>query len=354
MRHINLESVETGQVLGKSIYTNDGRPLLLSGVSLTPGMINKLTRIGVTMIYIIDKQFEDVKIEDVVSDETRRMAIVGVADVMQSVQKGKDFDNKAITQTVKNIIEEILRNKDILLQLSDVRTNDNYVFIHSINVCIMATVIGSNMSLNSTQLKDLAMGALLHDIGKVLQAHTDEAAEEMGKPEEQHTWIGYNLLRKKHEFNLATAHVALQHHEHVDGTGKPRGIGADQIHLFAKIVAVANYYDQLISDFLPGPTYPPYEASEHLMGLAGVKFDHQVVIQFLRSIALYPTGTSVKLSTGDVGVVVGQHKGLPSRPVIRIFKKDRYQSSQDHNDHEVVEIDLSKETTVFINNTLDS
>jgi HD-GYP domain-containing protein (c-di-GMP phosphodiesterase class II) len=175
-------------------------------------------------------------------------------------------------------------------------------------------------------------------------------------PEESkdHTWVGFNLLRKKHEFSLATAHIALQHHEHVDGTGIPRGLTGNQIHLYAKIVGIANLYDNLISEFLPGTTYLPYEANEQIMGLSGKKFDHDIVIKFLRSIALYPTGTSVKLSTGHVGVVVGQHKGLPARPIVRVIKKLSRQEGFVSEETEVKEIDLAKETTVFIKDVLKS
>lgn len=353
MRHVHLDFVDGGQVLGKSIYSQDGRTLLQSGVLLTPSMLNTLRRIGVTMIYIQDKEFEDVKTEDVVSDETRREAIVSVSDIKQSVQEGKDFDSKSVGKSITSIIDDILRNKDILLSLTDIRTSDNHMFIHSLNVCIMSTIIGVNMGFNSTQLKELAMGALMHDIGKAVKDDSIYRKPLPGESED-HTWVGFNLLRKKHEFTLATAHIALQHHEHVDGTGTPRGITGDQIHLYGKIVGVANYYDNLISEFLPGETCLPYEANEHIMGLVGKYFDHDIVIRFLRSIALYPTGTSVKLSNGHIGVVVGQHKGLPSRPIIRVIKKLSRQEGLVYDETEVKEIDLAKETTVFIKDVLKS
>jgi len=357
MRMIGIESVEPGQILGKSIYTSEGRSLLQSGVSLTPSMINTLHRLGVTVVYISEKEFEDVKLEDVVSDETRRMAIKSISDSMQKIQKGKDFDSKSISQAVGSIIDEILRNKNILLQLSDIRTKDNALFIHSINVCIISSIIGAKLNLSTPNLKELAIGAILHDIGKtVVEESESKTVIPKGKTnnhENDHTWLGFNLLRKKHELSLATAHIALQHHEKIDGSGSPRGIGGDEIHLFAKIVGLANYYDHLISE-IDGEGMAPYEASEYIMGLANVHFDHEVVRQFLRSIALYPTGTSVKLSTGDVGVVVGQHMGLPSRPIIRVIKlgEENRGSRFASQDHEVQEIDLAKNTTIFIKNVI--
>lgn len=352
MRHINIESINGGQILGKSIYSQDGRTLLQSGVLLTPVMINTLRRIGVTMIFINDKQFQDVKLEDVVSDETRREAIVNVSEIKQSVQEGKDFDVKSVSQTITNIIDEILRNKDILLSLTDIRTKDNHSFIHALNVCIMSTIIGINMGYNQSQLKELALGALLHDIGKAVKENSLLKKALSEEESEDHTWIGFNILRKKHELSLATAHIALQHHERVDGSGTPRGIMNSQIHVYGKIVAIANYYDNLISEFLPGPTYLPFEANEYVMGLAEKHFDLDIVVKFLRSIALYPSGTSVKLSTGHIGVVVGQHKGLPARPIVRMIKKLNRENDFNDNETEVKEIDLAKETTIFIKDVL--
>ncbi|WP_025028987.1 HD-GYP domain-containing protein [Caldalkalibacillus mannanilyticus] len=355
MRLISIESIEPGQILGKSIYTSEGRSLLQSGVSLTPSMINTLRRLGVTMIYISEKEFEDVKLEDVVSDETRRTALKNISEVMQKAQSGKDFDSKSIQQTTGAIVDEILRNKHVLLHLSDVKTKDNFLFIHSINVCIMSVLIGANMNLSATHLKELAIGALLHDLGKTVSNNTENnTAKKATNENGEHTWTGFNLLRKKHEISLASAHVALQHHEYINGTGSPRGLEGEQIHLFAKIVAVANYFDHLISDVPDGSAMPPFEASEYIMGFTNIQFDHEVVIQFLRSIALYPTGSSVKLSTGDIGVVVGQHKGLPSRPIVRVIKKENSKKERKYayHDHEVIEIDLAKDTTIFITSTL--
>ncbi|MCF6094303.1 HD domain-containing protein [Microaerobacter geothermalis] len=338
MRYIHLDNTEPGQILGKSIYTSEGRTLLNSGVQLTVGMINKLRRVGVSMLYILDDRFDDLVMEDVVAEETRREALKNISEAVHCVQSGKDFDTKEITNSVKNIIDEILRNKNVLLNLTDVRTQDNQLFVHCLNVGIMATIIGVNMGFNQNQLQDLAIGAFLHDIGKLVKDNSLQ---------EDHTWKGFNLLRKKHEFSILSAHVALQHHENVDGSGTPRGIDGEEIHQFAKITSVANYYDNLISPFSGERPYLPHEATERIMALANKMFDHDIVIQFLRSIAIYPTGVSVKLSSGEIGVVVGQHRGLPARPIVRIIGQT---DEADYN--EVKEIDLAKATTLFIKQVL--
>ncbi|WP_409343041.1 HD-GYP domain-containing protein [Paenibacillus sp. MBLB4367] len=342
MRYISLDSVETGQFLGRTIFSSNGAVLLAEGVQLTVYMITTLRRIGVTMIYIKDEHFADVEIEDVVSEENKRAVMQKINETMQTVRSGKDFQTRGVSISIDRLLEDVLQNKEVLVQLSDIRTKDNEMYLHGLNVCTIATLIGINMGLNQSQLKELAIGALLHDIGKVEMITDDESKD----PKLHHTWRGFELLKSKREFSLLSAHVAFQHHERPDGQGIPRKLDKDQIHQYAKIVSCANRFDNLLFDPETGKRMLPHEACERMMALSGMELDHEVLVHFMRIISVYPTGTSVRLSTRETGVVVGQHRGLPGRPVVRVVKKD------DDNNLEVKEIDLAKHTTVFIEGVL--
>jgi putative nucleotidyltransferase with HDIG domain len=352
MRYVSLDQVEPGDILARSIYTSDGLTLLQAGMQLTVGMIHKLRRFGVTMLSIQDPHFQDVKTEDVVTESTRKEAIRNLSVAIQCVQTGKGVDLRGIQKAVNNIVDETLRNRRVLLNLGEIRTNDNALFIHSLNVCMMATVMGVGLGYNNTQLKELAIGALLHDIGKVVK-DADPSPYIPNSDQNHHTWLGFNLLRKKHEMSIVSAHIALQHHEWVDGSGVPRGLTGPDIHEFAKIVAICNYYDNLISPFSAEETCHPYEACEKIMALAEKRFDHKMVIHFLRSIAIYPTGSSLKLSTGEVGVVIEQNRGLPSRPVVRVIRKERQRHQRMDEEHDIRDVDLSEEPTIFITGVLE-
>jgi HD-GYP domain-containing protein (c-di-GMP phosphodiesterase class II) len=159
-----------------------------------------------------------------------------------------------------------------------------------------------------------------------------------------HTWRGFEILKK--DFSLMSAHVALQHHEQPNGHGVPRGLTSDQIHLFAKIVSAANIYDNLLYNEETGKRMMPHEACEQMMAMSGTKLDREVLIHFTRTVSSYPTGISVRLSTRETGVVVGQHRGLPGRPVVRVVKRE------DEHNLEIKEVDLAKATTVFIERVL--
>ncbi|MEB3102252.1 HD-GYP domain-containing protein [Ferviditalea candida] len=338
MRFVHVDSVEPGDRLGRTIYTGGGTVLLADNVQLTVYMINTLKRIGVTMVYIKDEHFDDVEIEDVVSEETKRMVINKMSEMFESLRSGKEFNTRHVSVSVDRLLDEIMINKHVLAQLSDIRTEDNQQYLHALNVCIMSVLIGINVGLNQLQLKDLAIGALLHDIGKV-----GIEGEETGR--NHHTWRGFEIIKAKREISLLAAHIALQHHEALNGQGIPRGLDANNIHLYAKIVAVANTFDNLISDFTEGKAMQPHVACEHVSALAGTKLDHDLVLHFLKTVSAYPTGTSVRLSTRETGVVVNQHRGLPGRPVVRVVKQE---------DEELVikELDLAKNPTVFIESVI--
>lgn len=353
MKYVNVEQVEPGDVLARSIYTSEGLTLLHAGVQLTVGMINKLRRFGVTMLSIKDPLLDEAKEEEVVTETTRKDAIRNLSVAIQCVQSGKHMDVRGIHKSVNSIIEETLRNRRVLLNLGEIRTTDNAMYIHALNVCMMATVMGVGLGYNAPQLKELSTGALLHDIGK-LGADSNAPAYKANSMESHHTWRGFHLLRKKHEMSIVSAHIPLQHHEWVDGSGIPRGLVGDEIHDFAKIVAICNYYDNLISPFSEEKeTLAPYVACEKIMGLAEKRFDHKMVIHFLRSIALYPTGTSLRLSTGEIGVVIDQNRGLPARPVVRVIRREQSGSRRMAEEHDFRDIDLGEETTVFITGVME-
>ncbi|MCI3927251.1 HD domain-containing protein [Paenibacillus sp. TRM 82003] len=337
MRYVPIDALEPGQFLGRTIFSSNGAVLLSEGVQLTVFMINTLNRIGVTYVYVKDEHFSDVEFAEVVSEETKRAVIRQMSDVFDSVRSGKEFSTKQVSVTIDQLLSDIMLSREVLVQLSDIRSNENAAYIHAMNVCMMSCVVGMNMGLPSSQMKELAIGALLHDVGKV-----GNPGEEDNDPRRHHTWRGFETLKGKREYSLLIAHVAFQHHEHVDGTGIPRGLSGDAIHLYAKIVAVANTYDNFVA--VPdanGKRLMPHEACERMMAMAGRQLDKDVLIEFLKTVSIYPTGASVRLTNREVGVVVGQHRGLPSRPIVRVVK-------QDENQLEVKEFDLAKCPTLFI------
>ncbi|MDW7674077.1 MAG: HD-GYP domain-containing protein, partial [Bacillota bacterium] len=130
--------------------------------------------------------------------------------------------------------------------------------------------------------------------------------------------------------------------EKVDGSGYPRGLKKDQIHLYAKIVAVADVYDALVADRVYRHAFSSQEAAELITCGCNIHFDHEIAKAFLKHISIFPVGSVVKLSTGDLAVVVDINKDLQTRPIVRVVAtKELYHSYG-------VELDLCKHPTIII------
>ncbi|MFC7063940.1 HD-GYP domain-containing protein [Halobacillus seohaensis] len=338
MRYALIQHVQQNDRLGKNIYSDDGRILLNSGITLTIGLISRLKGMGVEAIYLQDEEGESVT-NDSISEETKQELLSNLSTSFDYIQSGKGFNPDRVKKSATLIIDDLIDSPEVLLHLSDIRTINNQSLIHSVHVGIMSILVGIKLGYKEQELRDLGTGALLHDIGKIA-VHSNGS-------QRHHAWEGFDLLRQNRELSTLTAHVAFQHHEHIDGSGAPREIKEDEIHSYAKIVGITNYYDNLVAPQDGSKPLLPYEACEKILGLTNVWFGQEYVWQFLRSIAIYPNGSSVRLSNGKVGSIIAQNKGLPQRPVIRCFKDDRT-----FDTYSVENIDLSKHTTIFIKNML--
>lgn len=357
MRQERVASLKIGDVLGKTIYSSKGRTLLAKGVRLTPLYIGKLRDMGISIVYIVDERFSDAIVEDVISEEQRREALELIEKSTEAVRFGHDFNGFAVKELIHKIVEEIFFKKEVLVSMMDIRSKDNALFAHAVNVCVLATVLGKAMLMDQEKLELLAIGALFHDIGMVqlepelinkVDGHTPEEQEVL----KSHTVLGYETLRKKKEFNLLVAHIALQHHEHMNGTGYPRHLKEGDILPLAQLVAIADLYDKLTSDHTGSKRAMPHEACEILMGLVGTVFPLESVRLFLKNIAAYPTGMMVRLSTGEIGVVVDQNLSMPTRPIIRVF--DDLESGVERNGkpENMKEYNLIEQRTIFVTEVL--
>ena len=351
MRQISVNSLTIGDILGKTIFSSSGRILLGKGVKLTPLYIAKLKDMGISILYIEDERFNDVMVEDVISEEHRREAMDILEKSMRSVRLGKRIDGFELKRIINKIVEEIMFKKDILLSMMEMRSMDNQMFAHSVNVCVLSTVLGKAMFFDHEKLETLAIGAMLHDIGKMqldskLSRETANLNSEEVELFRTHTTLGFEELRKRKEFSLVIAHIAFQHHEYMNGTGYPRRLKEGEIHPFAQIVAIADLYDKFTTDHSDVKRIMPHEACEILMGLAGTLYPLEMVRLFLKNIAAYPTGVTVRLNTGEIGVVVDQNLSMPVRPIIRVFDESEFGSNV------VKEYDLVEKRTIFIEEVL--
>ncbi|MBS4041634.1 MAG: HD-GYP domain-containing protein [Flavobacteriales bacterium] len=359
MRFVPINSVKEGSQLAKTIFDKEGRILLSEGVKLSESLLRRVKANNIFSIYIHDEYSQN-EIEDIIKPELRQKAIKLIKDSFASFTKGinQNSNNKmqavkikyeytnSINQLVKDILDDILSRQNIFVNLVDIKSMDNYTYEHSVNVTLLSLIIGIELNLNKDQLFELAVGAMLHDLGKtfvpveiLFKAGALKAEEfEIIK---NHTTKGYEYLKNNIDISGVSRMVILQHHERIDGKGYPLNLKGQEINNLAKIVTIADVYDALTSDRPYRRAMSPNEALEYLMGGVDRFFEYQYVKAFIRRVIPYPEGTLVKLSSGDIAVIDKVNVEYPLRPQVRVIKqfKDR---------QELIGLDLLNEKNLTI------
>lgn len=321
MRMADLTPELAGKRLAKTIFLEDGRALLRAGVVLTTSYIQELRKRGYTYVYVENELAPDVVIEDAINDETRVKTTALLKKVVLQSLNDKQMDFAPVEEAVEMIIEELQGNSSTVYNLSTIRNVDNYTYEHSVNVAVLAIILGSSIHMSFRDLKTLGTGAILHDLGKAFIPEVITKPDRLTPQEMEvmktHTWLGYNHLRNSTEISLLAAHVALQHHEKLDGSGYPRGLRGNEILDYARVVAVADVYDAVSTDRVYRPRLHPNEVAQLMTEMSGSHLETDLVQRLFRHVAIYPTGSIVLLDTGEIGVVVEQTKDVKN-PIIRV------------------------------------
>lgn len=353
MRKISLEKCIEGMELGKTIYSDAGFVLLAEGMKLKTSYIERLKLCNISEIYIHDEISKDIEIRDIISERTRVDAKILVKNTMEDYKKRSRFNADGAKVIVDRMLDELLTTRDIMINLSDIKTTDDYTFAHSVNVCILSLITGVKMGLNQLRMRDLGVGALLHDIGKTtvpeeLLKKPDRLTTEEYEIVKQHAVSGFNILKSDMNINTTSAYIAYGHHERYDGSGYPNGAKGNDIHQFARIVAIADVFDALTSDRVYRKKFKTHEAAEYLTTGSNQLFDPEILDCFIKNIAFYAIGTCVMLDTGEKGIVVDCNSSFPTRPVIRIIYDSKGEKIDDY-----IEIDLTKKLNAFIVDTCE-
>lgn len=315
MRITPIEEIKPGMKLARAVYREeDGSVLLRPNIELKMNYIERIKELKYSHVYTLDPDESGEKIiADPVDEELRFRARGLLKKTVGLLETEEKVGLSRISALVAEMVEQVYSRTDIIYNMVDIRSRENYLYAHSVNVCVIALMIGASMSLNRMDMEKMGVGALLHDLGLLACGIPSAQGKEIPNcsgPEavKQHPRAGYELLKQKTELNFLAAHVALQHHEREDGSGYPRGLSGKRIHRFAKIVAVADAFDTLTHrSFQKG--LAPYQAIQDIKAARG-KYDETVVENFLKVMAPYPIGSVLLLDNGDTVLVerVSRHE----------------------------------------------
>jgi putative nucleotidyltransferase with HDIG domain len=320
-----ISRLKGNEVLGRNIFTNDGRILLRAGTVLNSAYVSKMRDMGVFYVYVEDERLEDVKVEDEGITRLKQNTMESMSVIMKNT--AKVADKKIMSEyvkTVEDLISYVSENRDISKSLYDIQTYSNSNFVHSIDVCIMSTIIGHAMRFDPFALRELGVAAILHDIGKTQlpKAIADKTGNLNGEDLQkfkEHPYLGATMLKKNIRISDNIVKAVQQHHERVDGKGYPYGLEGKSIHRFARIICVSDVYDTVTNSKDYKKAFSPNDAYELILAGSGIMFDEEVVKAFRKSFSVYPLGCCVKLSNGVESYVVKQNENFPDRPIVRVL-----------------------------------
>jgi len=348
LRLVTIENVQPGMRVAQPVFDSNGNVLVQQGITLSERYITRLAWRGITSIYVCNEIFPDLEVQDVIHVKTRLQAVRTVKKLMSQVSVGECFSDHEVKEVIEDVVDEILHREDIMINLTDIRAKQDYHFGHSVGVCVLSLLAGVILGFDRERLKRLGEAAILHDVGKVFipseilnkpGSLTDTEMAEVRR----HTWLGFRSLYQYSTLGPDPAQVALAHHERYDGKGYPLGLAGDEIPEFARIVALADVFDALVTDRVYRRHYLPYEAVEILTAETGTHYDPEIARAFLYNIAPYPVGSCVSLNTGELGVVTKVFRGWGIRPTLTIIR-----DAEGRPVKNPYKIDLRFAPTVFI------
>ncbi|PJO40095.1 HD-GYP domain-containing protein [Lysinibacillus xylanilyticus] len=334
MRLISIDVLKEGMVLARTIWNEAGHPLLKKDVVINERIIQRLQQLNMHYLYIDDKISKGIEVQETVPTVIRNKAISTIKDSFQSIDGLNpvnasyvlDQQSKAIVSIVDELLLAVRSNDEILTILTDAYLFDEYLYQHSFQVTLYSIAIAKELGYSAEDLRLIAIGALLHDIGKLMVpkeilTKPDRLSCEEFETMKQHTRYGFDLLRNLHSISLIVAHCAFQHHERIDGSGYPRGLVDFEIHPFAKIIGVADVFDAVTTSRVYREKMLPSQGLAILEAGAGTIYDARIVNALKRSVVHYPKGVILKLSDGRRGIVSRQNTLNAALPWIRIFEE---------------------------------
>lgn len=250
------------------------------------------------------------------SNQTYFRSLLLMGEVLRGIEQKRVIRVRKAERLTQQMVDIIQTDESILVGLASIKDFDEYTFAHSVNVCVLSTLIGDRLKLYKSDIARLGVAALVHDIGKmsVPPAILNKPERLEGKEWDvmkNHTFFGVKELCKVKSPRevIDGLFATLQHHVHYDGKGYPEKLGGWDLHLFTRIITVADYYDAMTTPrvYKIDPLTPD-RALHFILQRSGQIFDPFVAKVFIQAMGIYPVGTVVDLDTGERAVVVRQNE----------------------------------------------
>ncbi|MDB2386822.1 HD-GYP domain-containing protein [Shewanella sp.] len=261
--------------------------------------------------------------------------IVEAKDLIQKVLadtfQGKAIEVEPFKALADNVIESVQLDSDALRCVSALRSKDAYLLEHSVNVAFLLVTFGSYLGFSTDMLRQLAIGGILHDIGKI---KVDSAI--LNKPGKLtptefehvklHQTFAIEIMNNAQGLSQVSKDISLMHHEKLDGNGYPRGLKGDEIPIHGRMSCIVDIFDALTATRSYKEAMSPAAAFKILLSLTPLHLDQDLVYEFIRCVGVYPTGSLVELSDGRVGIVWEAKNRDALHPKVKCFYSNRYKA----------------------------
>uniref|UniRef100_UPI0040568268 HD-GYP domain-containing protein n=1 Tax=Agathobacter sp. TaxID=2021311 RepID=UPI0040568268 len=334
---VRTEHLKVGDRIANPLYDEMCRVLMKAGRSLTETAIRVIKQNGYKGVYIENNDVlrrEQVPIAEPLVDDLKQLQLMNLLKhIYQNKNISRDFfdkqfmaDKHQLHEFLEEIIDALVKAEEegrLLFEMEDSRNAGTWIFFHSINVCLLSIGMAIKMGKSKTEIMDIALGAIYHDLGKGW--FPDNLVNKMGLSESErrqlreHPEKMFRFLQK-HNYSVTTLYAVWQHHEKINGTGYPQQLKGDKIVESARIVSCANIYDNMVNmNPYEGESFYQEDAIEYLS--ANAELDIDCLRALLQVVVPYPVGTKVVLSNGQEGIVVKNSVGMPLRPMLIVNKE---------------------------------
>lgn len=279
-------------------------------------------------------------------------------NALTSYSKSSELDVAEVKVSTNHLVDSMIRNPDASALLVRLQSQDTYSYSHSVEASVLAIMFGRHLGLTEDELNKLALGVLLLDIGKLKLPSA--LLDKVGKLHQvevrllkQHVDYSIEVLSETPGLDPEVLSIVSYHHERIDGKGYPKGMKGTEIPVYARIAAIVDFYDAYTH---PRPYRAAHSTSQAINALyssSGTRFQPELVEEFIQCLGVYPTGSLVLLSSGEVGIVIEQNPMRRLRPTVLIVRdSDKQEIEMPYNCDLAMELFDKHANKLFIESEL--